>query len=40
VVAGGETEHERQHGQGSQLAEIMEVTTGDKIFVLHFCLVN
>ena len=31
VVAGGETEHERQHGQGSQLAEIMEVTTGNKI---------
>jgi hypothetical protein len=28
VVAGGETEHEKVHGGGSQLAEIMEVTTG------------
>jgi hypothetical protein len=28
VVAGGETEHETEHGRGSQLAEIMEITTG------------
>lgn len=28
VVAGGESEHEDVHGRGSQLAEIMEITTG------------
>ena len=38
VVAGGETEHETVHGGGSQLAEIMEITTGEwfKLWIEYY----